>query len=99
LFFTAWDFLSYFIIFYTTNFGELWDEEPVVTLCRVLEAVLLVVGQPDLAPWCLTEAALLASSSSALTAPPISASTHENPRYSSRTTDSVWQNTLFARFL
>jgi hypothetical protein len=48
--------------------NELCDEEPVVALHRLLKAVLLVVGQPDLAPWCLTEAAPLASSSSASTA-------------------------------
>jgi hypothetical protein len=48
--------------------GELCDKEPIVTLRRLLKAALLLVGQPDLAPWCLTEAAPLASSSSASTA-------------------------------
>jgi hypothetical protein len=44
--------------------GELCDEEPIVALCRLLEAALPIVGQLDLAPWRLTKAAPLASLSS-----------------------------------
>jgi hypothetical protein len=101
--------------------NELCDEEPVVALHRLLKAVLLVVGQPDLAPWSHrsstarffllgfdglrrrlnpparmtarpTTSMCLATDSPL--PPPVSASTHESPRCSSRTTDIVWPNTL-----